>query len=67
MTTTTLPAARRMTSRALVFAILTIFVLFFLIPVVWMLLAVTKNATALNTQNPYSFGTWHDLRANWTR
>ena len=65
MTTTTLPAARRMTSRALVFAILTIFVLFFLIPVVWMLLAVTNNATALNTQNPYSFGTWHDLRANW--
>jgi multiple sugar transport system permease protein len=70
VTTTTLPAARRgtarrMTSRALVFAVLAIFVLFFLIPVVWMLLAVTKNGTTLNTSNPYSFGTWHDLRANW--
>jgi multiple sugar transport system permease protein len=46
-------------------AVLAIFLLFFLIPVVWLLLAVTKNGTTLNTLSPYSFGTWHDLRANW--
>ena len=65
MTTTTFPAARRMNSRALVFAVLAVFVLFFLIPVGWMLLAVTKNGSTLDTLNPYSFGTWHDLRVNW--
>jgi multiple sugar transport system permease protein len=58
-------AARRMGGKALMFAVLAIFVLFFLIPVLWLVLAVTKNATTLDTHNPYSFGTWHDLRANW--
>lgn len=58
-------AVRRLSSRALMFAVLAIFLLFFLIPVVWLLLAVTKNGTTLDTRNPYSFGTWHDLRANW--
>ena len=62
------PAGRgvkRMSTKALMFAVLAIFVLFFLVPVVWLLLAVTKNGTTLDTHNPYSFGTWHDLRANW--
>jgi multiple sugar transport system permease protein len=58
-------AAKRVSSKALMFAVLAIFLLFFLIPVLWLLLAVTKNGTTLDTQSPYSFGTWHDLRVNW--
>jgi multiple sugar transport system permease protein len=58
-------AVKRMSTKALMFAVLAIFVLFFLVPVVWLLLAVTKTGTTLDTHNPYSFGSWHDLRANW--
>lgn len=57
--------ARRMGTKALMFTVLALFALFFLIPVLWLLLAVTKTGTTLDTQNPYSFGTWHDLRVNW--
>lgn len=62
------PAGRvvkRMSTKALMFAVLAIFALFFLVPVLWLLLAVTKNGTTLDTHSPYSFGTWHDLRVNW--
>jgi multiple sugar transport system permease protein len=58
----TSPAAAR---RALVFGLLTVFALFFLVPVVWLLLAPTKNAAALVGDNPYSFGSFSDLKANW--
>jgi multiple sugar transport system permease protein len=56
---------RRMTTRGLVFALLAVFVLFFVLPIVWLLLAGTKNSATLVTHNPYSFGSWHDLRHNW--
>lgn len=55
----------RFSTRALIFLLLGLFVLFFLIPIVWLLLAGTKNSTTLVSQNPYSFGAFRDLRANW--
>jgi len=51
--------------RVLVAALLVTFALFFLVPVVWLLLAPTKNTSSLVSANPYSFGSLHDLRANW--
>ena len=70
--TTTVPRKRqrRATSpttarRALVFALLTVFALFFLVPIVWLLLAPTKDTAALVGDNPYSFGSFSDLTANW--
>jgi len=57
------PSAAR---RTLVVALLATFVLFFLIPILWLLLAPTKNASTLVSSNPYSFGSFGDLKANWT-
>ena len=39
--------------------------MFFLIPIVWLLLATTKSETGLVNQNPFSFGSLGQLRANW--
>jgi multiple sugar transport system permease protein len=49
----------------LVFALLAVFALFFLVPVVWLLLSTTKNTATLVGDNPYAFGSFHDLKANW--
>jgi multiple sugar transport system permease protein len=56
---------KRLTARSLVFVLLTAFALFFVIPIVWLLLAGTKNSTTLVSQGPFSFGSLHDLRENW--
>ncbi|MFP3464085.1 carbohydrate ABC transporter permease [Leifsonia sp. SIMBA_070] len=47
--------------------VLLLFVLFFAIPIVWLLLAVTKSSHALTVANPFSFGSWADLVANWNQ
>jgi multiple sugar transport system permease protein len=41
--------------------------LFFLIPIVWLLLATTKSEAGLINGNPFSFGSLGQLRANWDR
>ncbi len=51
--------------RALVAAVLTVFVLFFVIPIVWLLLATTKSARELLVGSPFLPGTPADLAANW--
>jgi multiple sugar transport system permease protein len=38
---------------------------FFGLPLIWLLLAVTKSGGSLVRQSPFSFGSWHDLKANW--
>jgi multiple sugar transport system permease protein len=59
------PRIARAASRTVVFVLLAAFVLFFLIPMLWLLLASTKNSTSLVDQNPYSFGSFADLGHNW--
>lgn len=54
-------------SRALLGVILLLFVLFFVIPIVWLLLAVTKSSRALILANPFSIGSWTDFLANWNQ
>jgi multiple sugar transport system permease protein len=41
------------------------FLVFFVLPVIWLLLAATKTDTQLVRDNPLSFGSWHALRQNW--
>ncbi|MET8944831.1 carbohydrate ABC transporter permease [Streptomyces sp. NPDC004542] len=57
--------ARRAGSRLLVAAVLTAFVAFFVLPVLWLVLASTKTDQQLVHGSPLSFGSWHALRANW--
>jgi multiple sugar transport system permease protein len=42
-----------------------VFVVFFILPVLWLLLAATKTDAQLVHNNPLSFGSWHQLRVNW--
>jgi multiple sugar transport system permease protein len=45
--------------------VLALFVVFFVLPVLWLVLAATKTDDQLVHANPLSFGSWHALRANW--
>jgi multiple sugar transport system permease protein len=45
--------------------LLLIFVVFFVLPVIWLLLAATKTDAQLVHDSPLSFGSWHALRENW--
>lgn len=51
--------------RAVVTAVVAIFVLFFLVPMAWLLLATTKSARDLTVGSPFAPGTFGDLAANW--
>ncbi|HTI22642.1 MAG TPA: carbohydrate ABC transporter permease [Kutzneria sp.] len=51
--------------RGIVAAMLGVFVLFFAIPIVWLLLATTKSAHGLIVDNPFRPGSLGDLAANW--
>jgi multiple sugar transport system permease protein len=66
----TAPDARRARSRRtgrnpLAVLVLVLFVVFFVLPVLWLLLAATKTDDQLVHTDPLSFGSWHALRANW--
>ena len=52
-------------SRAIVAVVVMVFVLFFAIPIVWLLLATTKSAHGLIVENPFRPGSSSDLMANW--
>jgi multiple sugar transport system permease protein len=45
--------------------VLLLFLVFFVLPVLWLVLAATKTDDQLVNGNPLSFGSWHALRANW--
>lgn len=51
--------------RGIIGVVLIVSVLFFGIPLVWLLLATTKSAHALVSDNPFSIGTWSDFAWNW--
>ncbi len=59
------PAARRLRRNPLPALVLALFVVFFVLPVLWLLLAATKTDDQLVHANPLSFGSWHALRQNW--
>jgi multiple sugar transport system permease protein len=51
--------------RALVTIILLVFAAFFILPIIWLLLAPTKSNTQLLLESPFSFGSFDQLVANW--
>lgn len=53
------------TASYLLAVLLAAFVVFFILPVVWLLLAATKTDAQLVHGNPLAFGSWHALRQNW--
>jgi multiple sugar transport system permease protein len=64
------PAGRRRgvsgwSGRTIVAVVVAIFVLFFLIPIIWLLLATTKSAHGLIVKNPFLPGGTGGLVANW--
>ncbi|MFD0818224.1 carbohydrate ABC transporter permease [Micromonospora zhanjiangensis] len=52
-------------ARTIVGAVVLVFVLFFAIPIVWLLLATTKSAHGLVVDNAFLPGGLDDLRTNW--
>jgi multiple sugar transport system permease protein len=46
-------------------AILAVFAAFFVVPVLWLLLAPTKSDAALVTSSPLSFGSFHQVALAW--
>ncbi|GAA0357975.1 carbohydrate ABC transporter permease [Actinoallomurus spadix] len=57
--------ARRRPPNPLRALALTAFLLFFVVPVLWLLLAATKTDDQLVHGDPLSFGSWSGLRHNW--
>ena len=51
--------------RTIVTVLVAIFVLFFIVPIVWLLLATTKSAHGLIVDNPFRPGSVGELTANW--
>ncbi|MGZ0713001.1 carbohydrate ABC transporter permease (plasmid) [Coraliomargarita sp. W4R53] len=51
--------------RAVAWSVIGIFILFFVIPMVWLALAPTKTARQLLLDNPFSFGGFDTLVTNW--
>ena len=60
-----LPRPSRAAGQLLPGLLLLVFVVFFVLPVVWLLLAATKTDAQLVSENPLAFGSWHQLRVNW--
>ncbi|MBX7553200.1 carbohydrate ABC transporter permease [Streptomyces sp. NPDC004232] len=57
--------ARRALKNPLTTLVLLLFAVFFVLPVLWLVLAATKTDEQLVHSNPLSFGSFHALRANW--
>jgi len=57
--------ARRALVRAFLLAVLGLFALFFVLPVVWLLLAPTRSDAAIVRGRPFALGSLHGLRETW--
>lgn len=57
--------ARRVAVRSLMTVLLTVFVGFFIIPILWLLLGSTKSPAQLVRGNPFSVGSFGGLSDNW--
>lgn len=59
------PTPAQWIGRALVTIILLVFAAFFILPIIWLLLAPTKTNNQLLLDGPFSFGSFAQLAANW--
>ena len=60
-----IPSWRRLTARAVRTVVLGAFAVFFVIPLVWLLLAPTKTDSDLLYRDPFAVGNLHNLRDAW--
>ncbi|BFV55697.1 carbohydrate ABC transporter permease [Kitasatospora sp. CMC57] len=56
---------RHTSYRLLAGSVLAVFVVFFVLPVLWLVLASTKTDQQLVHGHPLAFGSWQALKANW--
>src|SRR4051812_12316918 len=63
--TTGKPGISGWSARTIAAVVVAGFVLFFVVPIVWLLLATTKSAHELTTASPLALGSPGGLRANW--
>ncbi|WP_440707964.1 carbohydrate ABC transporter permease [Herbiconiux sp. YIM B11900] len=59
------PGPGRWIGRVLGWSVIGVFLLFFVIPIVWLLLAPTKTARQLLLDGPFTFGAFDTLATNW--
>ena len=55
----------RVAALGLRIAVLAAFAVFFIAPVLWLILAPTKSDNALVTSSPFSFGSFHHVAVAW--
>src|SRR5690348_1194517 len=55
----------QLTGRSLRFVILALFAVFFVAPMLWLILAPTKSDGALVTSGPFAFGSFHHVAQAW--
>ena len=55
----------RRVSQAVSMTVLIGFCAFFLVPIIWLLLAPTKTDFALRSESPYAFGSFHRIALAW--
>jgi multiple sugar transport system permease protein len=55
----------RLASRGLRVAILTVFAVFFVAPMLWLVLAPTKSDGGMVTHAPFAFGSFHQIAQAW--
>jgi multiple sugar transport system permease protein len=55
----------RVAARGIRLAILAAFALFFVVPIIWLILAPTKSDAALVTSGPFGFGSLHQVALAW--
>ncbi|MDX6240407.1 MAG: multiple sugar transport system permease protein, partial [Kribbellaceae bacterium] len=63
--TRTAPQASRRISLAVTALLLLVLLVFFVLPVIWLLLAPTKTAADLVNQGPLTFGSLHNVARAW--
>ncbi|RLK46591.1 carbohydrate ABC transporter permease [Microbacterium telephonicum] len=59
------PSPARWIGRVLSWSVIGFFLLFFVVPMLWLLLAPTKTPRQLLLDNPFSFGAFDTLLSNW--
>jgi len=55
----------RLVTRGIRFVVLAVFAAFFVVPIVWLILAPTKSDEALVTRGPFAFGSLHNVALAW--
>lgn len=60
-----IPRARNRAARALWITVTALFAVFFVLPVIWLLLATTKTNDEIIRRNPFAVGSFGHLRQAW--